>query len=53
MDGADEQARLAFGVTLYDFQSVILVAACGEWWTFKGWSETGLIGCFEWLARQW
>ena len=37
MNGADEQAQLAFGVSLYgeDFKSVILIAACGEWWTFK------------------
>ena len=38
MNNADEQARLAFGVSLYgeDFnKSVILIAACGEWWTFK------------------
>lgn len=43
MNGADEQARLAFGISLYgeDFKSVILIAAGGEWWTFK--LATGLI----------
>ena len=36
MEDAENQARLAFGITLYKlFDEIILIAACGEWWTFR------------------
>jgi hypothetical protein len=36
IDDAEEQARLAFGVTLYkELDEIILITACGEWWRFR------------------
>jgi hypothetical protein len=35
IDDAEKQARLAFEVPLYkEFDGIILIAACGEWWRF-------------------
>jgi hypothetical protein len=36
IEDAENQARLAFGVTIYkELDEMILIAACGEWWRFR------------------
>jgi hypothetical protein len=43
IDDAEEQARLAFGVTLYkELDEIILIAACGEWWMFRVATRKGM-----------
>jgi len=43
IEDVEDQARLAFGVTLYkELNAIILIAACGEWWRFRVATRDGM-----------